>query len=153
MLGEHLPIPAIGPGWDPNERWSELFRWKWQEEEHINVLEARALLAAVRRALRNRGAWGRRLLLFVDSQVTLCCVSKGRSSRPALTYVCRRVAALGLACESTPVVRWVPTKRNHADGPSRGFGLGVAPEADCPPRVRLPAGPPLLPEDFRRISG
>ena len=50
-----LPSPAIGPGWDPIERWSEVFRWKWQEEDHISVLEARVLLAAVRRALRDRG--------------------------------------------------------------------------------------------------
>ena len=117
-LGEHLPIPAIGRNWDPIERWSEVFRWKWQTEEHINVLEARALLAAVRRAMRDRAAWGRRVLVFVDSQVTLCCVSKGRSSRLGLNYVCRRIAALGLACEFTPVIRWVPTRRSHADGPS-----------------------------------
>ena len=103
--------------------------------------------------MRDRSAWGRRVLVFVDSQVTLCCVSKGRSSRPGLNYVCRRIAALGLACEFTPVIRWVPTKRNHADGPSRGFVLGVAPEAEPAPRVRLPVGPSPMPEDFRRISG
>ena len=80
-------------------------------------------------------------------------MSKGRSSRPALNYVCRRIAALGLACELVPVIRWVPTKRNHADGPSRGFGLGVAPEEEPVPRVRLPGPSPQMPEAFRQLSG
>ena len=40
-LGEHLPIPAIVPNWGPIERWSEVFRWKWQGEEHKQHLTMR----------------------------------------------------------------------------------------------------------------
>eukprot|EP00969_Alexandrium_andersonii_P284055 12558463-Alexandrium_andersonii.AAC.1 len=76
-------------------------------------------------------------MLFVDSQVTLCCLSKGRSSRLALNYVCRRVAAHSLAFDARLAVRWVPTKRNHADGPSRGEPLGVG-SGSVEARVRLP---------------
>ena len=151
-LGEHLPIPPIGLNWDPLDRWVEICRWTWAQPEHINVLEARTALAAVRRAARSRKNWGRRVMLFVDSQVTLCSLAKGRSSRPGLNHVCRRVCAHCLAFDLKVLVRWVPTKRNHADGPSRGEPLGIA-GGTCEARVRLPDAHALLPEAFASLAG
>ena len=123
----------------------------WEQVQHINVLECRAALTALRRAVRSRESWGRRAMLFVDSQVTLCALSKGRSSRPQINHACRRACACSLAFDLWVVYRWVPTKRNHADGPSRGFPLGVAPED--PPQPRQPRGAAAMPEGFRQLAG
>eukprot|EP00974_Lingulodinium_polyedra_P076535 7407711-Lingulodinium_polyedra.AAC.1 len=81
--GQHLPVPPIADHWSRLERWRLLFSWKWADAEHINLLELRAVLAAVRHVARQPGGPGRRHLVFVDSQVTLGAGSKGRSSRPA----------------------------------------------------------------------
>ena len=40
----------------------------------------------------------------------------------------RMAAAAQLAFGLRPYLRWVESKRNMADGPSRGYPIGVAPE-------------------------
>ena len=46
------------------------------------------------------------------------------------------MACFQLAFGMRVVPRWVPTKRNHADGPSRGHNLGMAPETLPAPKLR-----------------
>ena len=152
--GDHLPIPPIGWGWDPLPRWSEVCRWRWKTEEHINILECRAVLTALRRIARSMSSWGRRIMIFVDSQVTLCALSKGRSSRAQINHTCRRACACVLAFDLSVVYRWVPSKRNHADGPSRGCPVGVAPEPVVQPRRAAAAtAASAMPEAFRQLAG
>jgi hypothetical protein len=137
--GEKRAAPEMGPNWDPLERWTERARWRFHEEEHNNILEARASAGAVSILLENPKAWGKRCLLFTDSQVVLGVLSKGRSSVKALNRMARRVAALTYATGAKLYWRYVRTHRNHSDGPSRGFPIGVAPE---------PAGPSRIPDEF-----
>ena len=66
--------------------------------------------------------------MLVDSMVAIGCLSKGRSSVRALLRLCRQAASVGLACGLRFLLRYVPSEWNVADGPSRGLGLGVAPE-------------------------
>jgi hypothetical protein len=149
--GEKLPVPPIASHWDKKKRWKEAFRWSWDHPEHINVLEAKCLLAALRHKTRRSSSWGKRHLFFTDSQVTLGSLSKGRSSRPGMNWVCRVSAGLSLGFDLRLYIRWVPTKRNLADGPSRGFGIGPAP---LEPRVVMPRSSALkLPENFKVITG
>ena len=97
VLGDKVRAPAVGPMWDDTSRWRELFRWRWQHEEHINVLEMRTGLASVRRAVRDPASWGRRILCIGDNLVTLRAFSKGRSSSQPVLHLCRRMCALVLA--------------------------------------------------------
>eukprot|EP00972_Heterocapsa_arctica_P088260 13015012-Heterocapsa_arctica.AAC.1 len=76
VIGDKVRAPAVGANWDDIERWRELFRWKWKHPEHINLLEMRTGLAAVRRAVRDKRAWGKRIMLIGDSLVTIGAFSK-----------------------------------------------------------------------------
>ena len=54
--GEWLLVLASGRSLDPVERRSKVSCWEGQREERIDVLGARAFLAAVRRATRDAAA-------------------------------------------------------------------------------------------------
>ena len=73
-------------------------------------------------------AWDHRVLVMVDSLVTLGCVRKMRSGSQALQRQVLVVAALALATGIRMQLRWMPSAWNPADGPSRGLGVGPAPE-------------------------
>ena len=67
-----------------------------------------------------------------DSQVFIGAFSKGRSSRPVINHLCRQVAAITLGLKRRVSWRYIRTHRNHADGPSRGHPVGVAPSSSEP---------------------
>ena len=93
-------------------------------EEHNNILEARAALAAARHLARSSKNWAKRHLLFTDSMVVLGAFGKGRSSSPALLRLCRRWALFRVLLQMRVYLRYVPTDLNHADGPSRQMAIG-----------------------------
>ena len=121
-------VPGIADNWDPLARWTEVLRLKWRIADHNNLGEIRILVLALRRLSRSRASWDKRVLLISDSLVAIGALAKGRSPSWPVLRLCRMAAAVQLACGIRPYWRWVPSKRNHADGPSRGFPIGVAPE-------------------------
>ena len=125
MEGEKVRAPEMGCNWDPLSRWRLVKKWVWTQEEHNNVLEARASLSSL---VARKTPCGRRLLEFTDSQVVLGVFSKGRSSVKILNFLARKVAGLLLLKRWKVIWRYVRTHRNHADGPSRGFKVGPAPD-------------------------
>ncbi|CAK0828932.1 unnamed protein product [Prorocentrum cordatum] len=48
-LGTRIRVPPVHERWDDIARWKEVARWRWEEKEHINLLEMRTGLAAARR--------------------------------------------------------------------------------------------------------
>ena len=124
-LGERVVAPEMGENWDPLSRWREVSRWRWRHVEHNNILEARAALAAVQEKARDPANYGRRCLIFTDSQAVLGALAKGRSSRPLMNYIAKRVAALTLATSMRVYWRYVRTHRNWADAPSRALPFGT----------------------------
>ena len=150
--GEFMPVPPVETHWDKASRWKTSFIQKWKTPDHINVLEARTILNAMRHKARRNGAMGRRHLVISDSQVSIGSFMKGRSSRPGMNFIMRRYAALAVAMRFKPVVRWIPTKRNLADGPSRGWPIGPAPES-IQKRVRMPESSQEMPENFGKLAG
>ena len=80
---------------------------------------------------------------MTDSLVSLGVLSKGRSSAKALLHLARVAASVQLAFGILLYLRWVPSEKNIADGPSRQVGLGAAMETqalhmlrDTPKRLR-----------------
>ncbi len=87
---------------------------------HINAKELSTAVDAVRWACRSARTRRCRLVLELDSAVAVSVLRKGRSSRPGLRRLCRRLAAVSLAEQVAVEARWIPTTRNMADQPSRG---------------------------------
>jgi hypothetical protein len=114
-----------------SSNWRTIVSHPWQQQgEHINVLEVRAALTAVRWSLslpssiQSSGEqWcGRRLLLVSDSAASLGSINKGRSSSHSLLRPLRTIAALVLGSGIQLSVVWIPSADNPADGPSRLHG-------------------------------
>ena len=125
--------PPVGETWDPKERWRKRFRCKWRRPAHNNLLELQSALQAIRHLGRSLKNWGHRVLLLTDSQVVLGALMKGRSSAGGILRGCRQACALLFGYSLTLICRYIPTDRNHADGPSRGGPLGVMPKSRSEP--------------------
>lgn len=123
--GDRVPVPPVGLCWDSLSRWTEVARYTWRIQEHNNVLEGRAALSSVVRLAQRGNILGKRCVLMTDSQVVLGAFSKGRSSRPSLNLLARRLGALILGYSLKLYWRYVPTHRNFADAPSRGLPWGL----------------------------
>ena len=116
-------VYSIGEHWHVASRWRTLLRGLWDSEEHINIQEVRTLTMLDRRLGRDRRNWDTRHLCFSDSLVSVGAMRKGRSSSVPLLRLLRRSAACFFAYGLDLCLRWVPTKQNWADYPSRGRRL------------------------------
>ena len=107
----------------------EPHRWIWhrshsfpfQEGDHINVLELRALVHTFEWRLRSQAFGDCRALHLTDSQVALAVATKGRSSSKSLNRLLRKFAALQVAGGVWPLLAYVESAKNPADGPSREY--------------------------------
>ena len=101
--------------------WKAVLSYKWSEPQHINILEATAVLTEFRRRLREPDMLGERFFNVVDSMVIYFAMSKGRSGSKRLNRTLRRVMALSVCSQTIPVNLWTISKWNFADAPSRRF--------------------------------
>jgi len=108
--------------------WHVAFSWHWSKpmlddgsalEEHINILEGRALLNGLRWRCRARASIGCQHLYLTDSFVVAAVFTKCRSSSKALHRVVRRWSVLALASSTRPRVAYVRSDLNPADAGSR----------------------------------
>eukprot|EP00438_Fugacium_kawagutii_P019140 Skav224297 [mRNA] locus=scaffold2121:139884:141047:+ [translate_table: standard] len=101
-------------------KWRTVASWTWQSlEEHINVLEMRAALTALRWRIEKQEIVQSKFVHLLDSMVCLHALSRGRSSSRKLKRTLLRMNALILASDSHVVWAYVHTKDNPADRPSR----------------------------------
>eukprot|EP00171_Calliarthron_tuberculosum_P014305 IDg14305t1 len=105
--------------WIMRQNWITAFSHKWRKQEHINILEGRAIVLALRHFLRNEDHYKKRVIFLTDNQTLLGALRKGRSSSMTSNGVCRQVASLGLIGDLTIEYYYVPSKDNPADVPSR----------------------------------
>jgi hypothetical protein len=103
----------------PSIEWRTLISSTWRWEEHINRLELRAIVLALRRLLSSPSVAECRLLLLCDSTVVTYAMMKGRSSAKGLVTGMKQVAALSLSSGCRIGIVWIPTEVNPADEPSR----------------------------------
>ena len=121
QAGERVAAPPLGSRWTrPGLAWHTVFTVQWARVEPSNVVELRMAVLAVQHLCRSQTVWGCKVLLAVDNLCALAVLGKGRSSSPALRHASRKVAAYVLSAGVAIFARWVPSKRNLADGPSRG---------------------------------
>ena len=101
-------------------KWGTVASWRWKgTREHINVLEMRAALCALRWRLDRTGKTRSKIVHLVDSLVVLHSLSRGRSSSVKLRRTLLRVNSLLRATGSQAVWAYVHTGQNPADRPSR----------------------------------
>lgn len=100
--------------------WQTVTGWQWTgSKEHINCLELRAVLTALKWRLERRGVVRSKFVHLIDSLVCLHALSRGRTSSRKLRRTLLRTNALLLACHCAAVWTYVHTKQNPADKPSR----------------------------------
>ena len=124
-----LPLGRLGrPGaWPPRALKSCWFEWDVAlaykaEGQHINVLEMRAFLAAVKWRVRQGQDVNKIFVHMLDSQVCIAAAAKGRSSSRMLNRVLHRLNCLLIANSCFALVAYFHTSDNPADRPSRWAG-------------------------------
>jgi len=103
--------------------WSDVVSWPWRQVEHINSLETRAVLTAIRWLLSSPANFGRRLVVLSDSRVVVGALGKGRSSSRMLLPRVRSVAAWLLAFGCDLRIAWLQSEFNPADDASRLYSV------------------------------
>ena len=117
--------PATVCSVDPSRwHWQLATCYPWEREAHINELEMRALLNAIKWKLRKTGSCRLRTCFFVDSRVTIGVVTKCRSSSRRLNRIVRRISALCHAAGLAPFFVYIASALNPADAPSRIWRRG-----------------------------
>ena len=112
------PRSAIDPlKWE----WRHCRAFRWQRQEHINLLELRAALHAVQWRSRRVAYCDLRTMLLIDNQAILAVIAQGRSSSKKVNNLLRRLAALCCTLNIYLLVCWVDTADNPADEASRLF--------------------------------
>lgn len=119
--GGELPRDANEVRHFVNRRpWRVILSYRWAFPEHINLLEAAAVLVAYRWYASNQPN-NMHVLLLPDSFVVLGTLATGRSSSCGLMRYARHIAAVLLARGIDLITVHVPTDCNPADGPSRAL--------------------------------
>ena len=116
------PRQAIPSKW---WRWKTVASWKFKHlfgSEHINALELRAFLTALKWRVRSKGGLHKRFLHLLDSQVSIGVITKGRSSSRKLRKILEQIAAVTLASQTLPLCAFVRTDDNPSDEPSSRAG-------------------------------
>jgi hypothetical protein len=125
LPGSKLRAPSISRSWDDIEKWRELYRWDWKQKgEPTNTTESRVIVSGLRHLSRNSKTHGARIVFATDNLAALAVFSRGRSSRAPLLQLSRLAAAMILCFGWSMIFRWVESRRNHLDGPSRRRKLG-----------------------------
>ena len=112
-------IPEVSDTWDRREHWSEVFRMRWARKEASNVIELRVITALLVHLARAASSMHKRFLILTDNLAALAVLMRGRTSARSMKGATRKAAAVSLSSGLRFVLRWVPSGRNWADGPSR----------------------------------
>ena len=113
------PRQAIPSRW---WRWKEVASWRFKHQfgpEHINALELRSFLTALKWRVRSRAGLKKRNFHLLDSQVSIGVITKGRTSSRKLRLILEKIAALTVASKTVNLCGFCRTDDNPADRPSR----------------------------------
>ena len=107
--------------------WRTVCSWNWKGgREHINNLEMRAVLPALKWRIVKQKIQRQRLVHLLDSLVCLHTPARGRTSSRKLRRTVARINALLLLPQNVAVWAYVHTALNPADAPSTFKGAWKA---------------------------
>ena len=115
-----VPRQSVEAGW---WLWQPSFKTRWKQREHINVLELRSILLAVKYQVSHFGARHVRLFHVSDSFVAMSVVAKGRSGSRQLNAILKLLNATLLGFGLTLCIGHVESTENPTDGESRSMAL------------------------------
>lgn len=98
-------------------QWQVRSSWTFKKQSHINILEMASVLRLANKMAEK--CVPLRLVNCVDSYVTRCAASKGRTSSCGLTPVLRRLNAVSVAGGLFWTFPFAPTRWNPSDDPTR----------------------------------
>eukprot|EP00435_Cladocopium_sp_Y103_P009408 s1897_g2.t1 len=101
--------------------WHRSHSFPFKDKDHINILELRSLVHTFEWRIRNHTFGDCRALHLCDSQVALAVATKGRSSSRSLNRILRKFAALQVGAGVWPLLAYIESAMNPADGPSREY--------------------------------
>ena len=136
-LGAEVPEPDVGSApWAEalaaHRPWTQELRFQLAGRDHINVKEARAYCADIRRVAADPAEHGTRRMVFLDSRVNTGASAKGRSSSVCLNAPYRKALPPQLFCGLYYGTNHVRTHLNPADDPTRGRRPRGFEGAPCP---------------------
>ena len=99
--------------------WKHVFHCRWSRKEHINRLEMRSILLALRWRIQHLKEVNCRFIHLTDSYVSMSIISKGRSSSLMLMSVMQKIAAVQFAFNLYPILIHVESTDNPTDEGSR----------------------------------
>ena len=99
--------------------WKMLFKTRWRYVNHINYLEMKMILQAIKWRARQDISVGSRWLHLADSMVCNYVLSKGRTSSALLQPLSREIAAHLLALNAVQLQAHVDSIENPTDAGSR----------------------------------
>ena len=101
-------------------KWQTMLSFDFKFADHINLLEALALVTLFQRLKRTQ-LMHRRVIVLIDSGVVKGAATKGRSSSRRLNAHLRRLSALLLSRDLYVELLWIPSAANSSDAPSRHY--------------------------------
>ena len=93
-------------------------------EEPSNIVETVNTIRCIKHLGRDRANWEHGVIIATDKLASLGALGKGRSSSRRMLGLTRQAAAYILAYGLKLPYRFVPSRRNWANGPSKQKGLG-----------------------------
>lgn len=99
--------------------WRGVFSCRWAKHEHINRLELRSILLALKWRVQRLLEHDVRFVHLSDSYICMSIIAKGRASSVMLTSVLRQVGAWCLAFGLYPIQAHVESSENPTDRASR----------------------------------
>lgn len=101
--------------------WKAAFKLKWKNKEHINLLELRSIVLAVRYQISHKKIFSCRLFHITDSYGAMSIISKGRTSSKQLSRLLRQLNAYLLAYDMFLILGHVESTENPTDHASRSM--------------------------------
>ncbi len=102
-----------------NADWKPLAWGRWNKTDHITLGESRALVELLQVLANSSRCHRHRVISLQDNRPTVGAMNKGRSTAPALNFVCRQRCALTVASEIQVLLPWVEGPKMPADWLSR----------------------------------
>lgn len=115
-----IPRQGVEAAW---WKWNSSFKTRWIHKEHINILELRSILLALRYHILHFGASNQRIFHITDSFVCMSVVGKGRTSSKNLSKVLKQLNAFLLAFNLYLILGHVESTTNPTDEDSRSVAI------------------------------